>query len=588
VVWAAHAIALHGSPKYPAGFRQFDYVSAQAPQGGELFTSGMGNFEKLNPYILKGFAAEGLQSLVFETLGVSSWDEPDTVYGLLAEDIALAPDGLSLTFRLNHNARFSNGDPVTAADVKYSFDQLMGKYATPLYRRYWSDVKQMVVVDPYTVRADFKRKNHELKLIICQLPVFSRKWGGGKPFDKVVLDVPLASGPYVVDSFDLGKRITYRRNPNYWGNEHPTRRGMFNFERITYRYYKDTLTRMEGLKAGEIDFIQENSSKNWARSHQGKRWEQGELVKTLFPHENGAGWQGFSMNTRRPLFQDRRVRKALWLAMDFEWMNRQLFFNLYKRSPSYFSNTELAATGQPGERELKVLRELQAQFGNKLPAEIFDEIPPPPTTIAPHSLRDNLRQARELLAQAGWVYRDGALRNTQGEPFRMEMMLHERFEERVSAAYARNLEKLGIQLDYRVYDAALAQRKEENFDYDMVWGLMGGSQSPGNELFDYFGSVSRDQAGSNNVMGVADPVVDGLIARIVQAERREDLVALVRVLDRVLRLGYYMVPHFHSNSHRVSYRRTLGQPSVLPRYYSIEEWAVKTWWMKQDVQGRNP
>ena len=588
VVWAAHAIALHGSPKYPAGFRQFDYVSAQAPQGGELFTSGMGNFEKLNPYILKGFAAEGLQSLVFETLGVSSWDEPDTVYGLLAEDIALAPDGLSLTFRLNHNARFSNGDPVTAADVKYSFDQLMGKYATPLYRRYWSDVKQMVVVDPYTVRADFKRKNHELKLIICQLPVFSRKWGVGKPFDKVVLDVPLASGPYVVDSFDLGKRITYRRNPNYWGNEHPTRRGMFNFERITYRYYKDTLTRMEGLKAGEIDFIQENSSKNWARSHQGKRWEQGELVKTLFPHENGAGWQGFSMNTRRPLFQDRRVRKALWLAMDFEWMNRQLFFNLYKRSPSYFSNTELAATGQPGERELKVLRELQAQFGNKLPAEIFDEIPPPPTTIAPHSLRDNLRQARELLAQAGWVYRDGALRNTRGEPFRMEMMLHERFEERVSAAYARNLEKLGIQLDYRVYDAALAQRKEENFDYDMVWGLMGGSQSPGNELFDYFGSASRDQAGSNNVMGVADPVVDGLIARIVQAERREDLVALVRVLDRVLRLGYYMVPHFHSNSHRVSYRRTLGQPSVLPRYYSIEEWAVKTWWMKQDVQGSNP
>ena len=588
VVWAAHAIALHGSPKYPAGFRQFDYVSAQAPQGGELFTSGMGNFEKLNPYILKGFAAEGLQSLVFETLGVSSWDEPDTVYGLLAEDIALAPDGLSLTFRLNHKARFSNGDPVTAADVKYSFDQLMGKYATPLYRRYWSDVKQMVVVDPYTVRADFKRKNHELKLIICQLPVFSRKWGGGKPFDKVVLDVPLASGPYVVDSFDLGKRITYRRNPNYWGNEHPTRRGMFNFERITYRYYKDTLTRMEGLKAGEIDFIQENSSKNWARSHQGKRWEQGELVKTLFPHENGAGWQGFSMNTRRPLFQDRRVRKALSLAMDFEWMNRQLFFNLYKRSPSYFSNTELAATGQPGERELKVLRELQAQFGDKLPAEIFDEIPPPPTTIAPHSLRDNLRQARELLAQAGWVYRDGALRNTRGEPFRMEMMLHERFEERVSAAYARNLEKLGIQLDYRVYDAALAQRKEENFDYDMVWGLMGGSQSPGNELFDYFGSASRDQAGSNNVMGVADPVVDGLIARIVQAERREDLVALVRVLDRVLRLGYYMVPHFHSNSHRVSYRRTLGQPSVLPRYYSIEEWAVKTWWMKQDVQGSNP
>jgi microcin C transport system substrate-binding protein len=359
---------------------------------------------------------------------------------------------------------------------------------------------------------------------------------------------------------------------------------MFNFERITYRYYKDSLARMEGLKAGEIDFIQENASKNWARSHQGKRWTQGELVKTLFPHENGAGWQGFSMNLRRPLFQDKRVRKALWLAMDFEWMNRQLFFNLYKRSPSYFSNTELAATGRPDERELKVLHELKTGFGDKLPAEIFDEIPLPPTTTPPHSLRENLRQARELLAEAGWTYRDGALRNAKGEPFRFEMMVGDRFMERVCAAYARNLEKLGIQMDYRVYDAALEQRKEENFDYDMVVGLMGGSQSPGNELFDYFGSVSRDQPGSSNFMGVADPVVDALIARIIQAERREDLVTLVRVLDRVLRLGYYMVPHFHSNSHRVSYRHTLAQPVVLPRYYMIEDWSVKTWWMKPDAK----
>lgn len=578
--FAAHAIALHGTPKYPAGFAHFDYVDTQARQGGELRTSSLGNFEKLNPFILKGYSAEGLQQLVFETLGVSSWDEPDTVYGLLAEDIALAADGLSLTFRLNRQARFSNGDPVLAEDVKYSFDQLMGKHATPLYRRYWSDVKQMVVLDPYTVRADFRRKNHELKLIVCQLPVFARKWGGGKSFDKTILDTPLASGPYVVEAFDLGKRITYRRNPNYWGNTHPTRRGMFNFERITYRYYKDTLTRMEGLKAGEIDFIQENSSKNWARSHQGKRWAQGELVKTLFPHQNGAGWQGFSMNTRRALFQDKRVRQALWLAMDFEWMNRQLFFNLYKRSPSYFSNTELAASGVPDERESKVLRELQVEYGSKLPAGIFDEIPAPPTTLPPHSLRDNLRQARELLAQAGWVYRDGALRDAQGEPFRVEVMLGDRMMERVCAAYARNLEKLGIRLDYRVYDAALGQRKEENFDYDMTVGLMGGSQSPGNELFDYFGSASRDQPGSSNLMGIADPVVDALINRIIRTERRDELVTLVRVLDRVLRLGYYMVPHFHSNSHRVSYRRTLAQPATLPRYYNIEEWAIKSWWMK--------
>ncbi|MCK9199585.1 MAG: extracellular solute-binding protein [Gallionella sp.] len=579
-VWAGHAIALHGQAKYSADFRHFDYADPQAPQGGELFTSSMGNFEKLNPYTLKGRAADGLQYLVFETLAVPSWDEPDTMYGLLAEDIALAPDELSLTFKLNPKARFSNGDPVTAADVKYSFDQLMGKQAAPLYRQYWADVKQMVVVDDHTVRAEFRRRNHELRLIVCQLPVFSRKWGGGKSFDKIALDAPIASGPYVVDSFDLGKRITYRRNPAYWASEHPARKGMFNFERITYRYYKDTLARMEGLKAGEIDLIQENSSKNWARNHQGKRWEEGVLVKALLAHSNGAGWQGFAMNTRRPLFQDKRVRQALALAMDFEWMNRQLFFNLYQRSPSYFTNTELAATGKPDAKEQIVLRELQTRFGAKVPKEVFDEISPPPSTLPPHSLRDNLRQARELLAQAGWTYRDGALRNAQGEPFQFEMMLDDRMQERASAPYARNLEKLGIEMDYRIYDAALYQRKAENFDYDMVWALMPGVQSPGNELFGYFGSASRDQPGSDNAMGVADPVIDALLARIVQAEKRDELVTLVRVLDRLLRLGYYIVPHFYSNAHRVSYRHTLAHPQMLPKFYRIEDWSVTTWWMK--------
>ena len=586
--FASYAIALYGGFKYPANFKHFDYVNPDAPQGGELFTSSMGNFEKLNPFTLKGLAADGLQYLVFETLAVPSWDEPDTMYGLLAEDIQVAPDEMSMTFRLNPRARFSNGDPVTAYDVKYSFDQLMSKQAAPVYRQYWMDVKRMVVVNGSTVRAEFKRKNRELRMSICQLPVFSHKWGQGKPFDQISLDLPLASGPYVVESFDLGKRITYRRNPDYWGNEHPTRKGMFNFERITYRYYMDTLARMEALKAGEIDLIQENSSKNWARSHQGRRWDEGELIKATFPHQNGAGWQGFAMNLRRPLFQDKRVREALVLAMDFEWMNRALFFNLYKRSPSYFTNTEMAATGKPGERELKVLRELQKRFGDKVPNEAFESIPEPPSTLPPHSLRENLRRARMLLAEAGWTYRDGALRNARGEPFEFEMMLEDRMQERASAPYARNLEKLGIKMNYRIYDAALYQRKAENFDYDMVWAMMPGSQSPGNELFSYFSSESRDQPGSDNAMGVADPVVDAVLARIVQAKSREELVTLVRVLDRLLRLGYYIVPHFYSDVHRVSYRRTLAFPKVLPLFYRIEEWSVMTWWMKPGKEENHP
>jgi microcin C transport system substrate-binding protein len=585
---ASYAIALHGTPKYPPDFRHFDYVNPDAPQGGELFVSSMGNFEKLNPFNLKGNSADGLQSLVFETLAVPALDEPDTMYGLLAEDMALAPDEMSMTFRLNRKARFSNGDPVLAMDVKYSFDQLMSKEAGPMYRQYWSDVKQLVVLDDYTVRADFKRKNHELRMIICQLPVFSHKWGTGKPFDKLTLDVPIASGPYGVESYDLGKSITYRRNHNYWANDLPARRGMFNFERITYRYFKDTLLRMEGLKAGEIDLIQENSSKNWARSHQGRRWDEGELIKVELPHHNGAGWQGFAMNTRRPLFQDKRVRQALGLAMDFEWMNRQLFFNLYSRDPSYFTNTEMAATGKPDEKELKVLKELQAKFGAKVPVEVFDAIPEPPSTAPPSSLRENLRKARQLLSDAGWTYRDGALRNSKGEPFQFEMMLEDRMQERATAPYARNLEKLGIEMNYRIYDAALYQRKAENFDYDMVWALMNGSQSPGNELFSFFGSSSRDQPGSDNAMGVNDPVVDALISRIVQAEKRDDLVTLVRVLDRLLRLGYYIVPHFYSHAHRVSYRHTLAYPKVLPLYYRIEDWSVMTWWKKPGTDEEHP
>jgi microcin C transport system substrate-binding protein len=584
---AAYAIALHGTPKYPANFQHFDYVNPNAPQGGELFASSMGNFEKLNPYNLKGNSADGLQYLVFETLATPALDEPDTVYGLLAEDMTLAKDELSMTFKLNPKARFSNGDPVLAQDVKYSFDTLMGKQAAPIYRQYWADVKQLVVLDDRTFRADFKRKNHELRMIICQLPVFSHKWGTGKPFDKVTLDMPIASGPYLIESYDLGKSITYRRNHDYWANDLPSRRGMFNFERITYRYYKDPLMRMEALKAGEIDLIQENSSKNWARSHQGRQWKDGELIKAELPHKNGAGWQGFGMNTRRPLFQDRRVREALGLAMDFEWMNRQLFFNLYSRSPSYFTNTEMAATGKPNDAELKVLRELQAKFDGKVPPEIFDEIPEPPTTAPPHSLRENLRKARQLLADAGWTYRDGALRNAKGEPFRFEMMLEDRMQERASAPYARNLEKLGIEMTYRIYDPALYQRKAENFDYDMVWALMSGSQSPGNELFSFFGSGSRDQPGSDNAMGVNDPVVDAVITRIVQAEKREELVTYVRVLDRLLRLGYYIVPHFYSHAHRVSYRHTLAFPATLPLYYRIEDWSVMMWWKKPE-RGNSP
>ncbi|RCS59884.1 ABC transporter substrate-binding protein [Parvibium lacunae] len=592
---ATHAISLYGTPKYGPDFRHFDYVNPQAPMGGTLNAPALGSYEKFNPFILKGLAADGLGYLVFETLAVPALDEPDTLYGLLAKAIIPAPDGLSVTFQLNPAARFSNGDPVTAQDVKYSFEQITSKQAGPIYRQVWADVKQIVVIDALTLRADFKRKNHELKMTICQIPVFSAKWGQSaergetaklarKPFDKIITDLPIASGPYLIESYDLGKTVTYRRNPNYWGNQHPTRVGMFNFERIRYRYYKDTLTRMEALKAGEIDLIQENSSKNWARSHQGPKWRSGELIKTEFAHSNSAGWQGFVMNQRRPLFQDIRVRQALWLAMDFEWMNRQLFFNLYRRSPSYFTNTELAAQGLPSTEEIALLRPLQQQFPAEFAAQILNSpVPVPPTTLAPNSLRDNLRLAKQLLAEAGWRYSNGALRNAEGMPFKFEMMLADRMQERASAPYARNLEKLGITMSYRVIDAALYQRRQENYDFDMTWDAMAGSQSPGSELITNFGSGSALQPGSSNLIGVQSKLVDALIEHVLQSKNRTQLITACRALDRVLRHGYYIVPHFYSNVHRVSFRQSLAQPAALPRYYRIEEWSVLTWWHKQST-----
>jgi microcin C transport system substrate-binding protein len=574
--FAAHAFVLHGEPKYGPGFTHFDYVDPQAPKRGQLNLSAMGNFDKLNPYTLKGIAPGMLGALLFETLTVASEDEAASSYGALASDIDVAKDRLSVTFRLNPAARFSNGDPVLAADVKHSFDTLTGKLAHPMFRQYYSDVSRAVVVDPRTVRFEFRRVNPELPLIVGQLAVFSRKWGGGKPFNEIITEPPIGSGPYLVDRYEVGRYIVYKRNPNWWGADLPVRRGMFNFDRITVRYYKDELARMEGFKAGEFDFLYENSAKNWVRAHKGKQWDRGEIQKKLFVHQNNSGMQGFVYNTRRPLFKDVRVRKALALAMDFEWMNRQIFLDSYIRSNSFFTNSELAATGLPSPAEMKLLEPLRA----KLDPSVFQAPPQPPVTTPPDSLRGNLRQARELLSAAGWNYKDGALRNAKGEPFEFELMLQTKTFERVAAPFARNLEKLGITMRYRAVDAALYRKREDTFDFDAIidWFLSG--QSPGNELFSWFHSRAATEEGSDNRAGVRDPAVDALIEHIVQAETREDLVTASRALDRVLRAGWYFTPHFHSRTHRVSYRDKFGIAQALPKYYQAESWALRMWWSK--------
>lgn len=574
--WAAHAFSLYDTPKYPAGFTHFDYLNPDAPKGGELYLANPDtrtSFDKFNPFSMKGVAAAGVANLMFETLAVNSADEVATMYGLLAEDMQLAPDRLSMTFRLNPLARFNNGDSVLADDVKYSFDTLIAKGA-PQFKMIYADVKQCVVLDATTVRFDFKAANRELPLIVGGMPVFSRKWAAGTSFDKIQLTAPVASGPYLIERYDLGRSIVFKRNPRYWGSALPTRKGSYNFDRIFYRFYKDDVARLEAFMAGEFDVVVEYRAKNWARAYKGKQFDNGSIIKTNLKHSNGAGMQGFVMNLRRAPFQDARVRRALALALDFEWMNRQLFYGQYVRIDSFFSNSELGAHGLPSPAELALLEPLRAQ----LDPAVFGPTPLPPRTDPPSSLRANLLQARDLLKQAGWEYRDGALRNASGEIFTFEILDDQSALSRIIGVYVRNLEKLGIRVRQRTADNALVQKRMEEFDFDMTSVRFPDVVSPGNDMFDMLGSKAADEKGSNNAWGLKDPAVDKLVSALVAANTRAELVAASRALDRVLLHKYIVVPHWYLATHRVAYRNRFGIPQIAPKYYQADPYVISSWW----------
>ncbi len=575
---ADHGFAMGYEPKYPPGFPRFEYVNPDAPKGGRLTLSSLGGFDGLNPYLLRSTGATGIDSLVFETLMASSMDEPFSQYGLLAEDAVLAEDGLSVTYRLNPSARFSNGSPVLAEDVKFSFDTLTSDKAHPQFRFYWGDIKRAVVVDERTVRFEFARVNPELHMIAGQIPIFSREWIGDRPFDEVVLERPIGSGPYEVGQYALGNYINFERNPDYWARDLNTRRGMFNFDRIRIRSYRDSTAELEALKAGEFDFNAVYNSKQWARDYVGEKFDQGLIRKESFPHSNNAGMQGFVFNLRRPLFQDKRVRRAISLAMDFEWSNRNLFYDQYERCYSYFSNSEMAAKGLPEGEELALLE----SWRDRLPPEVFiTEWHPPSAEQA--GLRNNLLEAKRLLEEAGWKYRNGALRNEKGEPFRFEFVMFQKGFLRIVAPFARNLAKLGIEVEYRTVDAAVYQRRQDGFDFDMMVSSFGQSQSPGNELMGMFHSSSADEKGSRNVIGIKDPVVDALVEKVIFAEDRAALVTAARALDRVLLHGEYLVPNWFIDEHRVAYWNRFAYPETLPLYYQAATWVLETWWSTGDT-----
>ncbi len=586
-LWAAHAYGQFGDIKYPAGFAHFDYVNPDAPKGGEIVLvppTRQSNFDKYNPFTLKGSAPPALSGLLFDTLLTGTMDEPTTAYGLLASDIALAADKKSVTFLLNPAARFHNGAPVLAADVKFSFERLTSKEAAPQYRTYFSEVKAVTVEAERRIRFDFVRPSSELPLIVGSLPVFSQAWGqtatGHQPLDQLVTDIPIGSGPYKIGPVQFGKDITYVRDPQYWARDLNVRKGLFNFDRITYKIYKDSTAQLEAFKAGEFDYIQAFIAREWARAYVGRQFDRGDIVKAELPHRNAGDFQGFMFNTRRAKFQDVRVRQAIALAMDYEWMNRQLFYNAYTRVRGFFVGSDFEARGRPGSDELALLTPLRAQ----LPAAVFDEdVPlPPVTSLDPssgHTLRDHLRQARDLLKAAGWTIQNGQLRNAKGELFRIEFLDNSGSMGRVVTPYAKNLEKLGFEVQYKVIDFALLQKRMDVFDFDIISNRTVGSEAPGTELLERFGSRAADTEGSGNVIGLKSAAVDALLDKAVSAQSRPQLVAALRALDRVLRHGHYVVPHWYGAVHRVAWRAgKFGQPGTLPLYYQPESWVTSVWW----------
>ena len=582
---AASAYALWGDLKYPPGFSHFEYVNANAPKGGALrlvSNQRASTFDKYNPFTIKGSAPAYLADLMFDSLLAGSLDETAAGYGLLAEDVTVSPDGLSATFVLRDQARFHNGDPVLAADVKHSFDVLMGPFTSPGYKTLLEDVAGIEVLGERSLRYRFKKPNRELPLTVGGLPVFSRKWGmengKAKPFDQVVMDLPIGSGPYKIGPVRFGKDITYVRDPAYWAKDLNVRRGMANFDRITVKIYKDNTAKLEALKAGEFDLMRFFSAGDWARRVNGKRFASGELVKGEFQHRLPSGFQSYVINVRRDKFKDVRVRQALGLAMDYEWMNRQMFYNAYQRVTGLFGNTDCQASGLPGPQELAILEPWRKQ----IPEAVFGPMSTPPRTDGSNSLRENLRRARDLLAQAGWkVQNYGVLRNARGEAMTIDYLDSNEGGARVISPWARNLEKLGIQLNYRAVDFALYQQRLNRFEFDVTTIAYAGTHNPGQEFADMFGSKAAVTEDSGNLAGVSSPAVDAIIMRMTSAKTKAELLPACQALERVISHSHYLVPQWTAATHRMAFNdRRLARPAQTPPYSTGEGWAIYTWWAR--------
>ncbi|MGF2685460.1 extracellular solute-binding protein [Marinobacter sp. DUT-3] len=569
-----HAIAMHGAPKYSEGFSHFDYVNPDAPKGGTLRMAVVANgYDSFNPFVIRGVAAAGVSSYLYDTLLESSDDEPFSAYGLIAESLETPEDRSYVIFNLREEARFQDGEPITAEDVRFSFETLTTE-GHPFYRNYYADVTEVTVEDEHRVRFDFgDTNNRELPLILGQMPILPAHYWDGREFGRNGLKPPVGSGPYRIGSFEAGRSITYKRVDDYWARDIGSRKGRFNFNEIRYDYYSDDTVALEAFKAGSFDFRIESSAKNWATSYNGDKFDNNTIVTEAIEHQRPAGMQAFVLNTRKSMFSDPRVREALSYGFDFEWANKNLFYGQYTRTESFFENSELASTGLPEGRELEILE----QYRDQLPEDVFTEDYQPPVIEGKNGLRQNLRKALQLLKEAGYDIRDGKMVNTDnGQPLAFEVLLHQKNFERIVLPFKDNLARLGIDVSVRLVDTNQYVQRVRQFDYDVITQVLPQSDSPGNEQREYWHSSNVDVNGSRNYMGVNDPVVDQLVSKVIQAPDREELVHRVRALDRVLLHGHYVIPQWYLPRDRIAYWGYLERPDMTPKN-GID---IDNWWIQ--------
>jgi peptide/nickel transport system substrate-binding protein len=567
-----HGIAMHGEPALASGFEHLPYANPRAPKGGRITLALQGTFDSLNPLIVLGVAPDVVPRYVLQPLMMRSADEPFTIYGLLARGVEMPEDRSFITFHLDPRARFSDGHPLTAEDVRFSFEMLK-KNGKPFHRSSFGQVKSVEILDPHRIRFNLSGSNdRELPLLIGMMTIFPAHATNPDTFDKTSLTPPIGSGPYALTEVKPGERVVLTRRKDYWGEDLPVTRGLYNFEEIRYDFYRDANTLFEAFKAGLYDFRIEGDPGQWATGYDIPAVRSGRVIRETMATRLPKGMNGFVFNTRKPLFGDVRVREALSHLFDFDWVNRNLFFGQLTRSNSYFSGSDLASTGRPaGARERVLLTELQSPVRD----DILEGRWEPPTSDGSGRDRDMARKALALLADAGWILEGDILRKKEtAEPFSFEMLVNSRSQERLALNFSQSLNRIGIQARVRLVDDVQYWRRLARFDFDMVQWLWPASLSPGNEQRNRWGSAAAQRSGSHNHAGVASPAIDRLIDGLLEAKGREDFVSAVRALDRTLLSGFYVVPLFYLKDQWLAYSSDLGKPETVP----LMGTNIDTWW----------